>query len=171
MEKIKKVLFVIAFNNFRDEEYLEPKKILTESGYTVVTASTELGEARGKLGCATEVDILFSEIYIKEYEAIVFVGGAGVISLWDEERLHEIATIFHDEGKVIAAICSAPVILARAGLLRGKKATSYINDEKQMKGGGAIYTGNAIEVDGKILTGNGPEASKEFGKTLLKMMA
>lgn len=171
MEKIKKVLFVIAFNNFRDEEYLEPKKILTESGYTVVTASTELGEARGKLGCAAEVDILFSEIKIKEYDAIVFIGGSGIVSLWDDERLHEIATIFHDEEKIVAAICSAPVILARAGLLKGKKATSFINDEKWMKEKGAVYTGNQVEIDENIVTANGHEAAKEFAKTLIAMMA
>jgi protease I len=74
-------------------------------------------------------------------------------------------------GKVVSAICLAPVTLANAGLLEGKRATAYPSAESFLKWKGAIYTGNAVEVEGNIVTANGPEAAEEFAQAVAGMVA
>lgn len=65
------------------------------------------------------------------------------------------------------AICIAPVTLANAGILEGKRTTAFPSVESDLKARGANYTGNPVERDGKIITGSGPEAATEFGKTIV----
>ncbi len=167
-EKKKFVLFVIPAGNFRDEEYFEPKKILETAGYKIVTASSDVGEFDGKLGGIAHVDFLFSEVYVLDYDAIVFVGGPGVVKLWDDWRAHELAKIFFEKERKVCAICSAPVILARAGLLQDKNATCFERDKSEIERHGAKYTGNKTEIDGNIITADGAESSRAFGELILK---
>ncbi len=171
MEKKKFVLFVISAGNFRDEEYFEPKRILEAAGYKVVTASSDIGDFNGKLGGVAHVDFLFSEVYALDYDAMVIIGGSGIVALWDDWRIHELAKIFVEKELKVCAICSAPVILARAGILNGKRATCFEKDSHELEHNGANYTGNTTEVDGNIITANGAEASREFGEVILKELS
>ncbi len=171
MEKRKFVLFVIPAGNFRDEEYFEPKRILESAGYKVITASSDIGDFEGKLGSVAHVDLLFSEVYVLDYDAIVFVGGPGVVTLWDKWEAHGLAKIFFEKELKLCAICSAPIILARAGLLKDKKATCFEKDKSELERSGAIYTGNETEVDGNIITANGAEASRAFGEVILQELS
>lgn len=171
MDKKKFVLFIIPAGNFRDEEYFEPKKILEAAGYKVITASTEVGDFVGKLGGTAHIDLLFSEVYALDYDAIVFVGGPGVVTLWDDWRAHELAKLFLEKELKVCAICSAPIILARAGLLNGKKSTCFERDSHELERHGGVYTGNATELDGNFITANGAEASVAFGELILKELS
>jgi protease I len=80
-----------------------------------------------------------------------------------------------EKDKILAAICISPVILANAGVLKGKKATVWSspldkNPIRILKNGGAIYKDALVVVDGKIVTANGPEAAKEFGEALVSLL-
>ena len=86
----KKAAMFIAFQGFRDEEYLEPKKILEEAGIKVVTVSTSRGLARGKLGATAEVDLTADEIDPADYDALMLVGGPGTLEHLDKPKVHEI---------------------------------------------------------------------------------
>jgi len=68
-------------------------------------------------------------------------------------------------------LCLSPVILANAGILKGKKATCWFSVARMIKKKGAIYTGKKVEIDGLIITGNGPSAAKEFGEKYLKLLS
>ena len=171
MDKKKNILFVIPAGNFRDEEYFEPKQIFEEAGYKAITTSSKVGDFMGKIGGEAHIDLLFSEVYVLDYKAIVFVGGPGVAGLWGGWRAHELAKIFLEKNLKVCAICSAPVILARAKLLEGKNCTCFHKDEMELVHAGAIYTGNTTEIDGNIITANGAEASKEFGNLILKELS
>jgi len=166
----KSVLMIIASNNFRDEEYLHPREVLENEGAKITIASSTKKEATGMLGTKVIPDILISEVNIDIYDAVVFVGGSGANEYWENEKAHEIAKKAYEKSKVIGAICIAPVTLARAGLLKGKKATVYTSDIENIKKEWAIYTGNSVEVDGKIVTGNGPTAAKEFGEKIAELL-
>ena len=166
----KSVLMIIASNNFRDEEYLHPREVLENEGAKITIASSTKKEATGMLGTKVVPDILIDEVDIDDYDAVIFVGGSGANEYWENEKAHEIAKKAYEKSKVIGAICIAPVTLARAGLLKGKKATVYTSDIENIKKEGAIYTGNSVEVDGKIVTGNGPTAAKEFGEKIAELL-
>jgi len=166
----KSVLMIIASNNFRDEEYLHPREVLENEGAKITIASSTKKEVTGMLGTKVIPDILMSEVNIDDYDAVIFVGGSGANEYWENEKAHEIAKKAYEKSKVIGAICIAPVTLARAGLLKGKKATVYTSEIENIKKEGAIYTGNSVEVDGKIVTGNGPTAAKEFGEKIAELL-
>ncbi|MEK6796720.1 MAG: DJ-1/PfpI family protein [Spirochaetota bacterium] len=165
------IVLVVAPKNFRDEEYFEPKKIFLAAGHKVVTASSGLSPAQGKLGGTADIDLLFTEIDATKFDIVVFVGGPGVVVYWDDWRAQALAKLFIENGKPVAAICSAPVILAKAGVLNGRRATCFPGDADKLKAAGAIVSEKSVEVDGSIITGNGPEASKEFGKAIVDYLA
>ena len=119
----KSVLMIIASNNFRDEEYLHPREVLENEGAKITIASSTKKEATGMLGTKVVPDILIDEVNIDDYDAVIFVGGSGANEYWENEKAHEIAKKAYEKSKVIGAICIAPVTLARAGLLKGKKGT------------------------------------------------
>ncbi|RLG13099.1 DJ-1 family protein [Candidatus Pacearchaeota archaeon] len=166
----KKILMIIAHKDFRDEELLIPKKMFEENGYKVVIASSSLEIAEGMLGAKVKPDILIEDVKINDYKAIVFVGGVGAREYFHNPDALRIVKEAVKEKKVLGAICLAPRILAEAGVLKGKKATVWRSEGKFLETKGAIYTGNPVEVDGKIVTGAGPFAAKEFAKKILKLL-
>lgn len=173
---MKTVALVIAEKMFRDEEYQQPKEILARKGIKVYTASTTLSEAVGKLGMHATPDILVKDLRNQELDALIFIGGGGSSQYFQDPIAHETARHFNRPGKVVGAICIAPVILANAGLLRERKATVFPDGKNSLEEGGAIYTGNLVEVDNSnpdqavIITGCGPEAASDFGETLAKLL-
>jgi protease I len=107
----------------------------------------------------------------KDFDAILLVGGVGSNKFWHNEIVHDLVREASKAGKVISAICLAPVTLANTGILAGKRATAYPSAESFLKWKGATYTGNSVEVDGNIVTANGPEAAEEFAQAVARMVA
>ena len=165
---MKKVAMFIAFQDFRDEEYIEPKKILEAQGIKVDTVSSAKGKACGKFGVIAEVDKVISEINAPDYDALCLVGGMGCLEHLDNGPVYDIFRQAFNENKLIGSICISPVILAHAGILKGKKATVWPDGADELKAAGAIYTGADIEMDGKIITANGPAPAKEYAKKLIQ---
>jgi len=167
---MKRAVMIIAQEDFRDEELLEPKKILEDAGITVKVASRQKKRASGMLGARVMPDITLDQINVQDFDAIIFVGGSGASTYWDDKLAHEIASRACSAGKVVGAICIAPVTLARAGLLKGKRATVWSSEAGHLKARGAIYTAKAVEKDGNIITAQGPTAAAEFGSQILKAL-
>jgi len=160
---------VIAKEKFRDEEYLETRQALVEGGVEVKIASTELGEAQGMFGATANVDLLIQDVNVKDFDGVAFIGGGGIVPLVNDERLKKLALDFYkDEDKLVTAICAAPAILANVGILKDKKATAYSGMVETIKEGGAIYNGNQVEVDGRIITADGPLSARRFGEEIVK---
>jgi len=161
-----KVLMIIAPRNFRDEELFYTKEELESSGNSVTIASTTTDKATGVLGRTAKPDTTINDINIDDYDAVVFVGGVGSSIYFNNQKAHEIARDAYDKGKVIGAICIAPSTLANAGLLKGKKVTSYPSEERNLRSKGAVYTGNSVEKDGNIITADGPSSARNFGRMI-----
>lgn len=171
----KKVAMIIAFRDFRDAEFFVPKEILEGAGAEVVAVSTRKGLAIGADGGEVRVDVSLAEINPENFDAILFIGGPGALDHLDNQRSYDIAKETIEKGKILAAICISPLILANAGVLKGKKATVWSspldrNPIRILKNGGAIYQNALVVVDGKIVTANGPEAAEEFGKKLVHLL-
>lgn len=167
----KRVVMVIARERFRDEELLEPSALLEEAGVMVTIASSSLEEATGMLGAHVKPDVLLTDVSADDYDAVVFVGGAGASGYFDDPTAHALARTADEQGKVLAAICIAPSTLANAGLLQGRRATCWSSEAANLKAKGAQYTGAPVERDGFIITGVGPQAAREFGQALVQALA
>lgn len=169
--KDKKIVMIIAERMFEASEYKESKDIFEQEGAKVIVAGSTLSEASGSglYMMTVKPDILITDIETKNFDAIVFIGGIGCAEYFDNPMAHKIAKQALDQGKIIAAICGAPVILANAGLLKGKKVTTSRSYNIKQKG--AIYTGNPVEHDGNIITANGPGAATEFGKAIVSALS
>lgn len=164
----KNVLLVIAAKDFEDVEFYSPKTLLEINGANITIASTEK-TAVGTNGLKSSVDILISEAKAKDYDAIVVIGGTGVIgSLWDNKDLRNLIKGANKDKKIVAAICAATPVLARAGILKNKKATVFPwNDGiKELTDNGAKYVDEEVVVSGNIITGRNPDASIAFGMKL-----
>jgi protease I len=170
----KKVLMIIAFRDFRDQEYFVPRKIFEDSKIEVKTASDKKGTAIGADGGDVNVDFLISEVSVDSFDVIVFVGGPGALEHLDNENSYKLAKETLEKGKVLGAICISPVILAKAGVLSGKKATVWTDFTKSqtriLKENGAIFEEKDVIVDGKIVTGNGPQAAEKFAKEIINLL-
>ena len=165
-----KILIAIAPQKFRDEELSEPIAALQKAGFEFEIASIRRGPCTGMLGAKTTATLSFEDIDPKIYDGLVIVGGIGSQThLWDDEMLIPIVKMFHQSGKVVAAICLATVVLARAGILKGKKATYYESPAsfREMKIGGAVITNAPVVKDARIITANGPPASKAFAAEII----
>ena len=136
----------------------------------MVTASKKVGICKGGLGGETEATVSISDVNVSDYDAIVFIGGVGAKEYFDNETALDIARQAKAKNKVLAAICIAPAVLANAGLLDGVKATCYESERVRLKKAGADFTGADVERDGLIITGSGPKAAKEFGRTIVEAM-
>ena len=163
----KKILMIIASNNFRDEELQVPKGIFEGEGAKVTIASSSLEESTGTLGATAKPDVLIGDVEAQDYDAVIFVGGAGSSEYWEDAKAHEIVRSTLEKGKLLGAICIAPVTLANAGVLNGKKATVWNSEAGKLRQKGAIYTGAGVEVDGNIITADDSHSAKEFGEAFV----
>jgi protease I len=167
----KKVLMIVAPNNFRDEELFEPKKILEHSGAKVFVASKDVVAAQGMLGSSIKIDIDIKKVVVKDYDAIIFIGGSGSMVYFQDNDAISIAKQAVDKQKVLGAICLAPTILARAGLLQNKTATCFESQATALQQHGARYVREKVVVDGKIVTAPGPEAARLFGEKIAGLLS
>jgi protease I len=167
---MKSALLVIAPTMFRDEEYAEPKRILERRGARVTTASLSAGECTGKLGMRAVAEISLADAVSMRWDSVTFVGGGGAQVYFDDRDAHALAHRVREQGGIVSAICIAPSVLARAGLLAGVRATAFPSQEADLRAHGAVWTSEPVTVDGTILTGNGPEAAAEFGSALADLL-
>lgn len=169
----KKILFIIAQQNFRDEELTTPKQILDKEGAKTKVASITTDEARGMLGLIVKPDIAVRDINPNNFDVLVIVGGSGSSKLADYPEVLATIRRFNDQKKPIAAICIAPYVLSRAGILNGINVTAYAEDFvlAELRRGGANYTEKQVVVDGRIITASGPQAAKEFGEQIVNVLS
>lgn len=164
------VLMVIAPENFRDEELFHTKEELEKAGANVTVASRGMDTCTGMLGGTATPDISLREVNADDYDAVIFVGGRGSEVYFNNPVAVQLARDAYAAGKVVAAICIAPSILANAGLLRGKKATAFLSQQNNLIAKGADFTDESVIVDGKIITADGPGSAREFGKTIARTL-
>jgi len=166
-----RALMVIAPDTFRDEEYAHPKEVLEGRGVLIDTASLRRGTCRGRFGLTAEAGLTLAEADAGDYDAVIFVGGGGAEVYFDDPGAHALAVRAFEAGRTVAAICIAPSILARAGLLSGRRVTAFSSREHDLVAHGATFTGAPVEIDGPFITANGPDAAYDFGEAIAGAIA
>ena len=166
----KKVLLVIASDQFRDEELFHTKEEIEKFGVKTVIASSSLSVSTGSMGGKASPEILLNDVNMSDYDGVVFIGGAGSSEYWDNPKAHALAKASYENGKVTAAICIAPVTLAKAGLLKGKKYNCWESEVETIKKLGGIHYPEPVVSDGNLVTGNGPNAARNFGRKIAELV-
>ncbi|MAE68445.1 MAG: DJ-1/PfpI family protein [Candidatus Peribacteraceae bacterium] len=167
-----KALIIIAQEGYQDKEYQGTRDGLEDAGNIIIIASKEVGSCSGSLGGSQEATVALKDVQVSDYDRIAFIGGPGAGALASNADALKIANDAYRANMPLGAICIAPTILAKAQVLDGKRATVWNGDGKQsevLETYGAEYTGEAVTIDGNIVTGNGPGAAEEFGKTLAEL--
>lgn len=170
----KHIALIIAFRDYQPYEYSETKRVLMHNGFSITTFSTQPGLAKAADGSIAKVDQVLHKLKPEGYDAIVLIGGPGAHTELDRELTYSIMRNAYNAGKVVAAICYSPRILAKAGVLKGKKATGWNDDNKLetlFNTYGAIYTHTPAVIDGKIVTADGPAAATDFGKAIGSLLS
>ena len=147
--------------------------LLRRSGVEVTIAAVG-GEKIVKSARSISVvaDALAEELDYSAFDAAILPGGIpGVDNLKADATVRKVCTEFAAAGKVVAAICAAPSVLAAFGILQGKKATVYPGMEDKLTAAGAEYTGLPITLDGSIITGEALGAAIPFALALASRLA
>jgi protease I len=169
----KRVLFVFAPEQFRDEELLEPKRILEAAGARTALASTRTGVATGMLGARVMPQMLVRDAKAQDYDAVVVVGGMGSPRhLWNDGPLLAILRDRARAGKVVGAICLSGAVLGKSGIAKGRRATCWPDDTAiaALRNGGATYEKADVVVDGNLVSADGPASATKFGEAIVRAM-
>ena len=163
----RSLLIILPAENFNEKEYLTVKHILEISGLKLFIASDAHTLCVGKNGLKVKADVSFFNMNVNNFAGIVFIGGSGVKKYWNNEHLQIIIKKFYEKKKLVAAICSAPVILARAGLLEGKDATCYPEDRREMEKCGINYIYQSVVIQKNIITAQDSSSSQDFANAIV----
>ncbi len=139
----------------------------------MTVASTRPGTAVGMLGTTIATPRTVRTVSVGDFDAVVLAGGAGAPThLWSSEPLRTRVREFHRAGKPVAAICLAGAVLARAGVLAGRRATVFPTRSAtlELKRGGARYVAEPVVLDGTVLTASGPDAAAAFAMAFLNLL-
>ena len=149
------------------------KKVLEDNNIEVVTGSDAEGQAYATDGSVAHVNMTIPEIDMDLFDGIFLVGGAGAMKYLDTGDMYNLVRTAERDGKAYGAICAAARILARAGVLTGKKATGWDGDEKLeplFKKHDVEYVREPVVTDGKVVTARGPKEAEEFGKAIVNVL-
>jgi len=160
----KRVVAVLA-DGFEEAEAIVPIDVLRRLGIEVVVAGLETETVRGSHNIVVKAETLLANVPLDGVDAVMLPGGMpGSNNLRASEPLMAFLKKASGKGAIVSAICAAPIALGRAGLLKGKAATSYPGFEDKLEG--ARYTGARVERDGSVVTAKGAGASFEFAAAL-----
>lgn len=166
-----KEICVFLADGFEEIEAITPIDILRRGELPVKTVSImSTKTVMGAHGVPLIADITLRELKEEDVEMIVLPGGLpGAFHLAENEQLGELVTKFVKAGKPVAAICAAPIVLGRRGLLEGKTATCYPGMEEELIG--AHCTGAMVEKADHLIFGKGPAAAAAFAFAILERYA
>jgi 4-methyl-5(b-hydroxyethyl)-thiazole monophosphate biosynthesis len=168
--EVNKVLVMLA-NGFEEVEALTVVDYLRRTGIEVKMVSTEKGlEVEGAHGIKVLGDLMIDDIKAPlNYRGIFIPGGLpGATNLRDDSRVTDLVKTLADGGKMIASICAGPIVLCKAGVIDGKKVTSYPGYARELVG--AVYKEDLVVRDGNIITSRGPATAVYLAMEIIRYL-
>lgn len=167
---MKKAAVVVPLaEGFEEIEAITIVDVLRRAGEDVATAGLGAGPCKGSHGISVTPDCRIEDVDPAALRMVVLPGGMpGAATLRDDPRVMKLLQAASAKGAFTAAICAAPIALAKAGLHAGKRVTSYPGFGKDMAG--ASYVEDRVVVDGKVVTSRGPGTAMEFALTLVRLL-
>jgi protease I len=163
----KKVAFLVASEGIEQVELTEPWKAVTDAGHEAVLVSPESGTVQmfNHLDKADtkDVDVTVSDASVDDYDALVLPGGvANPDALRTDDDAVAFARDFVASGKPVAAICHAPWTLVEAGVLSGRRLTSWPSLQTDVRNAGGDWVDESLVVDGNLITSRKPDDLPDF---------
>lgn len=163
-------VFVFLADGFEEIEGLTVVDLLRR--VDIETRTVAIGDSRkitGSHNIEVEADMMFHEVSESEGVMYVLPGGMpGTLHLKEHKGLGDLLKKAYDNDKYLAAICAAPTVFEKYGMLEGRKATSYPAMEPELKS--AEYQTDKVVVDGKIITSRGMGTAIDFGAKLVEIL-
>ncbi len=158
---------ILATNGFEQSELEEPQRQLKAAGATVVVVSPEAGEIKGwddkNWGRGVTVDLPFKEAKVEDFDALVLPGGQiNPDLLRTDKAVVQFVRDFYASGKPLAAICHAPWLLIEAGVVDGKRLTSYHSIRTDVENAGGLWEDEKVVVDEALITSRNPDDLDAF---------
>jgi protease I len=171
----KKVAILVA-EMFEQVELIEPRKALENAGATTEIVSLEEGEVQGfdhyDKADAFPVERTVEEASPADYDALLLPGGVGnPDNLRQDENAVSFVRGFFDQGKPVAAICHAPWALVEAGVVRGRKLTSFPSIQTDIRNAGGDWVDEEVVVDGNLVTSRQPDDIPAFNEKMIELFA
>lgn len=162
------MIIVLLADGFEEIEALTPVDMLRRANFDVKTVGVSGKTATGSHGIPVVCDLLADEVTLDEVDMAIFPGGMpGALNLDSSPHTDKVIESVIKNGGHLAAICAAPLVLGRRGLLQGKRATCFPGFESELTN--AIATGESVVTDGHITTARGMDVSLEFAKELVNI--
>jgi protease I len=164
---------ILATDGVEQSELTEPRKALDEAGAKTELISIKAGEIKGwnhtEWGETFTVDKLIDDVDASEYDGLVLPGG---VMNPDKLRMNAKAVSFvkkiFDEGKPVAAICHGPWLLIEAGVVNGRKVTSWPSLQTDLRNAGAQWEDSEVVVDQGLVTSRKPDDLPAFNSKMLE---
>jgi protein deglycase len=156
-------------DGFEEIEAVAIIDVLRRAGINVVTASLANKEVTGSHNITVFADRILSDLDPADFDVIALPGGPGTKNLRESSLVLDFIRAIEAKSGICAAICAAPTVLGKAGVIKGKKVTCFPGEENNL--GGAVSTGKPVEIDGKIITGKGPGTAVTFSLALTALLA
>ena len=175
MSEAAKNVCVFLAEGFEEIEAITVVDVLRRAQLPVVTVAVGTGATSasnpptiaGAHGIPVTADTTIEQLDAASIEALVLPGGMpGTTNLEGNEKLRELLVQFAHDGKPIAAICAAPMVLGHLGILEGRRATIYPGMEDELVG--ATPIAEPAVTDGNITTGRGPATALPFALALVE---
>ena len=155
-------------DGFEEIEAMSTIDVLRRADISVTTAGIPGTIVKGSKGTQTIADKKISEVDLETFDALILVGGyPGYVNLGKSNQVLDAVKSFNEKEKTIAAICAAPTILAKAGVLENRKATIYPGMEKEIP----RPRGEKVVQDGHIITSQGPGTAIDFALKIVEVLA
>lgn len=169
----KKILMVVAPEQFRDEELFVPRDLFESLGAHVTVASTRTGGARGMLGGRATALAAIDHVRVDDYHAVLLIGGDGAPEhLWPNQRLQALVRQAHESDTVLGAICLAGVVLARAGVVDGEVAVWRSPEAlAELAAAGVRPAEQDVVCAGRVITGSGPQAADRWARAVIEALS
>jgi len=159
---MSKEIAVLLADGFEEIEAVVPIDFLRRLDFNVITASLN-EKTVGAHNLSFDVDCNINDLDIPSLDAVILPGGLpGAENLRNSHIIISLIQQMNNAGKIIAAICAAPIVLAEAGIMTGKICTGYPMKLVKEALEDADYTGGKVERDGNVITGKGPGAAFDF---------
>jgi protease I len=171
----KRVALLVA-SGFEQEELTSPKHALEAAGAATDIVSPDEGQVTGwkhtDWGDAFEVDVPIGSAKANEYDALVLPGGLmNPDQLRTDRQALQFVRSFFDAGKPVGAICHGPWILIEAGVVSGRKVTSYESIQTDLKNAGAQWVNEEVVCDNGLVTSRKPADLPAFNRKLIEEIA